>query len=281
MIIIVILLLIIIWTIKKIFFTTNIVYDLMCKANVLAETESSDGISSFLSTNKNIIKNKDITENNNTNFMLSVWIFIEQWESTVNEKNILYMSHNVNAITHTELQNNFSGISIKTQPSTDQDTTTGNPYKNVALSLDKYENNLFIDIETYSNENNKFIYTRYMIKNIPLQKWNFITLSVDARTLDVYLDGKLRNSFILHGVYRSVNGTNVKNIYLGNMNELNRGFQGFITRVRYGPEASNPQQTYNMYREGINGSLANSVFNKYGLKVSFLEYNKVKGEFSI
>ena len=278
----VILLLLIIWVIRRLFFITNIVYDLMCDANVLANTDPTGTVESYLLTNKNIIRNKDLNENNNSNFMLSVWFYVDHWESTQKEKNILYMSDQPNATTHGELTGDFSGISKKSSASNDTNITTNKTYKNLSLSLDNYENNLFVDIETYAaGENNKFFYTRYIIKNMPLQKWNFITLSVDGRTLDVYLDGKLRNSFILNGVYRSVKGTTVKNIYLGNMNDTNPGFRGFITRVRYEADSTNPQLAYSMYRDGINGSLASSIFNKYGLKVSFLEYNKVKGEFSI
>ena len=120
---------------------------------------------------------------------------------------------------------------------------------------------------------------------------NNITLSVDTRTLDVYLDGKLRNSFIMHGLYKNYYSTTVKkNIYIGNMsqgtnatnnNGVNSGFEGFITRIRYENDSINPQEAYNIYKEGIDKSLAKSLFNKYRLKISFLEYNKEKSSFEL
>jgi hypothetical protein len=64
-------------------------------------------------------------------------------------------------------------------------------------------------------------------------------------------------------------------------NGVNSSFEGFITRIRYEGNSINPQDAYNIYKEGINSSLANSMFNKYRLKVSFLEYNKEKGSFTI
>jgi hypothetical protein len=138
---------------------------------------------------------------------------------------------------------------------------------------------------------NRRNYTRYKIPNISVQKWNNLTLSIDTRTLDVYLDGKLRNSFIMHGLYNNFYSTSEKkNIYIGNMaqgtsaanNEgLNSGFEGFITRIRYENDSINPQEAYNIYKEGIDKSLAKSLFNKYRLKVSFLEYNTEKGSFEI
>ena len=69
-------------------------------------------------------------------------------------------------------------------------------------------------------------------------------------------------------------------MYLGNIGN-NNGFEGFITRIRYDPYALNPEEVYKIYKEGIDQSLARSLFNKYKLKVSFLEYNKSIGELSI
>ena len=159
-------------------------------------------------------------------------------------------------------------------------------FKNLGITLDQYENNLFIDIETIPTDTNDCsgsVFTRYKLKNIPVQKWNNLTISVDTRTLDVYLDGKLRNSFIMHGLYKnkyeSVSAK--KNLYLGSINKTNMGFEGFITRIRYEATSINPQEAYNIYREGINSSVARSIYNKYKLKVSFLEYNKEKGSFTL
>jgi len=101
----------------------------------------------------------------------------------------------------------------------------------------------------------------------------------------------LRNSFILHGLYKNDDPSQIKkNIYIGNMqitgtaannDGLNSSFEGFITRIRYEVNAINPQEAYNIYKEGINAGLASSMFNKYRLKVSFYEYNKEKGTITI
>ena len=61
----------------------------------------------------------------------------------------------------------------------------------------------------------------------------------------------------------------------------NTSFEGFITRIRYEGNSINPQDAYNIYKEGINSSLATSIFNKYRLKISFLEYNKENGTITI
>jgi uncharacterized protein YpmB len=263
----ILLILLLIWVLNKMFFRTNIIYDKILKA-----ADENNG------ENNNVINNSDFLENNTSNFMLSVWFFVDSWGKEIsNEKNILFMATDNQKNMPNELSQSTIGISNKHCVS-----TTDNPFKNLNICLDKYENNLFIDIETYQDAgDSSACYTRYKIENIPIQKWNCLTLSVDTRTLDIYLDGKLRNSFILHGIYKNKYEDNSKkNIYLGN-NGISYGFEGFITRVRYEPNSINPQEAYNIYRDGINASLVNSIFNKYRLKVSFLEYNKERGSFQI
>jgi hypothetical protein len=280
-IIITILILVLIWVLNRFFFRTDVVYDMMCDANELAGTEDPDAVlNSYFVTNKNIISNKDFNENNTSNFMLSLWFYIDNWGNAIsNEKNILYMSTKAKSKTVEELQENLVGISSKVDATSDGVT----PYKNLNICLDKYENNLFIDIETYSDApgseaTGATTFTRYIVKNIPIQKWNNLTLSIDTRTFDVYLDGKLRNSFILHGIYKSnMENNKRKNMYLGNLGGNNMGFEGFVTRIRFRPNSINPQEAYNIYRDGINSSLAKTIFNKYGLKVSFMEYGTERG----
>lgn len=269
----------------------------MCDAAAPVELQST--VNSLFVSNTNVIMAKDIPENSSSNFTLSVWFYIDNWGNNIsNEKNVLYMAVDSKAPTLPELASMLSGLSTKVEK--DISLNQIKP-KNINIALDKYENNLIIDIETYLDNNvsgrarsalvNRRNYTRYKIPNISVQKWNNLTLSVDTRTLDVYLDGKLRNSFIMHGLYNNFYSTSEKkNIYIGNMaqgtgaanNEgLNSGFEGFITRIRYENDSINPQEAYNIYKEGIDKSLAKSLFNKYRLKVSFLEYNTEKGSFEI
>ena len=275
-IILIILALVLLWGLNNVFLKTNIIYDKMCDANFLATATT---VGTITDTGTNIIVAKDIPDTTSSNFTLSVWFYIDNWNTSIsNYKNILFM-----ATTNNPVSNNLDTVSGLSSKAVLSSAVTNR--KNIGIGLDKYDNNLFIDIECYDSSTN-MSYTRYKIPNISIQKWNNLTMSVDGRTLDVYLDGKLRNSFIMHGLYRNSYGTRLpKNIYLGNIgvtttNSTN-GFEGFITRIRFLGESCNPQDAYNFYKEGINASLANSLFNKYSLKVSFLEYNKEKGVFQI
>ena len=288
-IIIIVLVIVLVWGLNNLFFKTNIIFDIMCDAKAPPQRfDTANSASNLFSSNKNAVFSKDIPETSSSNFMLSVWFYIDNWgDNIANEKNILFMSHKENALTVAQLQTALSGVSTKHTMQ-----TTNTVYKNINIALDKYENNLFIDIETYldkvqsSTSSNQTNYTRYKIPNIPVQKWNNLTLSVDTRTLDVYLDGKLRNSFILHGLYKNYDASQSKrNIYIGNMqlpgSNNNSSFEGYITRIRYEGNSINPQDAYKIYKAGINSKLATTLFNKYRLKVSFLEYNKEKGSITI
>jgi hypothetical protein len=118
--------------------------------------------------------------------------------------------------------------------------------------------------------------TEYVIPNVEVQKWNCLTISVDTRTMDVYLNGKLVNSYVLPGVYKP-NSDN--NIFIGNIES--GGFGGFVTRFRYINRDISPEESYAIYKEGINASDLGNLFNKYRLKVSFLEYDTPRASFTI
>ncbi len=211
-ILIIVLVLIIIWVITRMFFTTNIIYDKILDASKLS-SQTTGVIDSLTNSNSNIIKNSDILENNTANFMLSVWFYIDNWGNNIgNEKNVLFMGNNENLTTPDDLKQKLYGISKKFC-----NVTESNNYKNLSVSLDNYENILNIDIETLPEKvesDPSGCLTRYSIKNIPIQKWNCLIISVDTKTMDIYLDGKLRNSFILHAPYKSDLGSDKKKIYI-------------------------------------------------------------------
>ena len=112
------------------------------------------------------------------------------------------------------------------------------------------------------------------IRNFPLQKWVNLTVSLYGRTLDVYIDGKLVRTCILPGVAKSGVGGSIL-VTPGN------GFSGWTSQTRYWPDATNPQEAYGIYKEGYGGSIIGNLFNKYRVRISFLEDNQSKGSFEL
>ena len=180
-ILIIVLLLVVIFFLSKMFLVTNIIYDKMCNASATPDGDSlNQNTVGVFGSSTNVIFNNEFPENSTSNFMLTVWFYIDNWGNRISqEKNILFISDDSSAKTVDELQQTLQGVSSTATPSL---SSTSSPYKNVNICLDKYENNLFIDIETYLSSTTAIVdgssnYTRYIVKNIPVQKWNCLTLS--------------------------------------------------------------------------------------------------------
>lgn len=113
------------------------------------------------------------------------------------------------------------------------------------------------------------------VKNFPLQKWVNLLVSVHQRTLDIYLNGKLVRTCLLEGALK-VSGDG--KLYV---TPSNAGFKGWTARTQYWDDSTNPQQAYNVYKDGYGGNIIGNFINKYRVRVSFLEDNETKGSFEI
>ena len=268
----IIVIIIILFIISRFVFKTDIIYDKMCFAN-------EDYNESMNEINESIIN-----ELVSPNYMISAWFYIDSWNSNVNyEKNILYIHSNTSYDNHLITRSNINSMLENSKQFNISDNLP-----DLHISLAEYNNDLNIDVKTSpETEEGSFNYVRYLVKNVPIQKWNCITLSFSSRLLDVYMDGKLINSYILKTPIYTTPQSNNK-IYIGktaseNSDQINgrAGFEGYITRVRYQENSINPEEANKIYKSGINASHINSIYNKYGVKISFLEYNKEKTSFNI
>lgn len=148
------------------------------------------------------------------------------------------------------------------------------------VCLNNQRNDIHIFVRT--SNNNGTVISRFVLKNVPLQKWVNLSLTIDNNVFDVYLDGKLHNSFILPDtLFVKASNTDNNRLYLNGLSPGDEFHNAFITRVRYINTAITTTQAYDIYKDGINSKHATSLFNKYNLKVSFLEYNQEKSSFMI
>jgi hypothetical protein len=113
-----------------------------------------------------------------------------------------------------------------------------------------------------------------MVGNVPLQKWVNLLISLYGRSLDVYLDGKLVKTCVLPGVAKINTDADVHVT-------PNGGFSGYTSGLQYWNDSKNPQEAWNIYKKGFGGSALGNLFNKYRIKVSFLEDNKEQGSFEV
>ena len=80
------------------------------------------------------------------------------------------------------------------------------------------------------------------VKDVPLQRWNHICVSIWNQSVDVYLNGKLVRSCVMHEYPVPSSG----DIHIGHKD----GFNGYISSVKYYPTILTPEEVYNIYTIG-------------------------------
>lgn len=151
---------------------------------------------------------------------------------------------------------------------------------NPRITLAPYENNIQIDVNTYPTSGSGHHLApapaqshTCSINNFPLQRWVNLIVSLNNRTLDVYLDGKLVRTCILPAPAKIDPGAPV-------ILTPDDGFKGWTANTQYFANPLNPQEAYNIYVKGpkCGGS---GFAKKYKLKVAYLVNNKEEASLEI
>ena len=184
--------------------------------------------------------------NTSANFTYSVWFYVDDWNYRYGEPKIV--------LAHGGASASKGGFGIV---------------------LGGMQNDLNIAVETYPSEASTegSVHT-CNVQNIPLQKWVHCLVSVYGKSLDVYIDGKLVRTCMLPGIAKVDTSKDVFITPLG-------GFSGYTSNIQFFPNATNPQEAYNIYKKGFGGSALGNLFNKYRIKIVFLEDNQEQGSFEI
>jgi len=105
-----------------------------------------------------------------------------------------------------------------------------------------------------------------IINNYPLQTWTNLTVSRYTNILDIYLDGKLVKT-----CHVTTAAGPAMDLSGGVKITPNGGFIGQTANYKYINNSINPQQAYNLYRDGA-GETNNfsNILSKYKLKISYL-----------
>jgi|AntAceMinimDraft_18_1070375.scaffolds.fasta_scaffold00409_16 hypothetical protein len=188
--------------------------------------------------------------NNTSNYTYSMWFYVQDWNYRFGEEKVLLERK-------------------------DEDG-----YSSPGIVLGAVENNIIVSVSCYPQNQTTGTVTdtsivhKCSITNFPLQSWVNLIISLYGRTLDMYVDGKLVRTCVLPGVAK-VNPDADISVTPGG------GFSGWTSNFEYWDDATNPQQAYNIYKSGFGGSAIGSLFNKYRIKVSFLEDNQEQSSFEI
>lgn len=176
------------------------------------------------------------------NFCYSYWVYVQDWNYRYGNQKILFTRADA-------------------APTGDKDATSGSPL----VYLDKYQNNLFVIIDTFATGSNEAQTHTCMVENLPIQKWVHIYISVYQRELDIYLDGKLVRTCLMENISRPLP---TQQVFL----TPNGGFSGWTSKFQYFARPGNPQEAWNIYRQGYGGeSIFGNLFGNYKVKVALVQ----------
>ena len=114
------------------------------------------------------------------------------------------------------------------------------------------------------------------IQNIPIQKWTNIIVTVNNKALDTYMNGKLVKTCVLPAL--PVSPASEKNsVYL----TPRGGFTGFTARFKYWPAPINPQEAWNVYKNGPGGNILTNFLGLYKLQLNFIKGSETKASITI
>ena len=135
--------------------------------------------------------------------------------------------------------------------------------QNIEINLGKEDNNLNIAVQLEAKTQTLH---HCNVPNIPIQKWVSCIVSVYGRSLDVYINGKLVRTCILENVAK-LNSADVQIT-------PNGGFSGYTSSFQFLPDATNPEEAYNIYKKGNGSNFLSSILGKYKFKIDFLKDNQ-------
>jgi hypothetical protein len=108
------------------------------------------------------------------------------------------------------------------------------------------------------------------LDSIDLQRWINLTISVNGKMVDVYLDGKLIRSCVLPDIVMASND-GVQKISFGGPD----GFAGFYGKVLFSDRALTPDRIYSTYQagpySGIDSGFLGFLGQKLGIKLVYGE----------
>jgi hypothetical protein len=198
-----------------------------------------------------------------TNFAYSIWFFVNDWNVQFGRPKIVFA-------------NMIPGLPANVaDPTTIPGIGGSNPCPTVVLGA--YTNDLSIYVTSFPNNNSgakTAVLNTFNVSNIPIQKWVNLIISVYGTTLDAYIDGKLVSTFILNGIAKINPGNSIALTPIG-------GFNGFTSRFQYFPNPINPQEAWNIYRDGYGANFLSSLLGNYQLQVALINNGVVQNTLTV
>ena len=152
-------------------------------------------------TSQNLVTLKDGTMSdelgedkieNSANFSYSLWVFLKDYNYNYGHKKYIFFR---------PTQSHMSGRNQQAGEAKSNEVELQDDF-HYNLNFSEYDSSLNFTIRTVDGDTgqsegtvtNVSKSTTCTLKNIPLQKWTHILISVRNKTLDIYLDGKLEKT---------------------------------------------------------------------------------------
>ena len=193
-----------------------------------------------------VIDVKKLSKPTSLNYGYTFWIYINSWENTSLPKAIFYRKST---------------------------STTYAPM----VYLGAGTNSLTVEIDTEGTTSANFECT---VSNIPLQTWTNITISLNSKVLDIYMNGKLIKTGISSEIPNAPDSTEGITLCPAATTSYDV-WDGKIARFQYYSDPISAQEAWNIYKKGPSGNLLSSFLNEYKLRLSFLKGGDEKANITI
>lgn len=241
-----------------------------------------------------IMINKEELKKSEGHFSVSMWIFIDDWNYNYGATKNILKKVDVNglALPHIYLDAYKNDLHIDVdmfaKDSDDYQTElskalTAGGYTGTETVFNCKLNNDDPPVrkihETSTDSNTGIacpepdVSQNMIIENINMQKWVNIITTVNNRTMDVYINGKLIKTKTFDNIIDPVllNSGGIELVSGG-------GFGGFFSKVQYYPYFITPEKAWSIYKGGF-GDAFESALDRYNMSLSFykdsVEQNKM------
>ena len=138
----------------------------------------------------------------------------------------------------------------------DNIVTSGNnngliyPNNAPGLYISPNTNNLVVVMNSFTDVNEEIV-----VSDVPIKKWFNVIIRVENHNVDVYINGTLTARKTLAGVPKQ----NYGNMYVN----MNGGFDGYLSNLRYWNKALNIGEIDKLVRKGPNRDMDSSAMKSY------------------
>ena len=185
-----------------------------------------------------VIPATSLPDSGSVHFSYSIWIYIDDWSYRYGKEKIIFVRGSLGSL--------FTP----------------------ALSLMPMDNTAVITMSTGEEP------FECVVQNIPIQKWCCLIVTLNNKSMDAYVNGKLVKTCVLPDVPK-INAESP--IYL----TPDGGFSGYTSRFQYWGTPMSPQQAWNVYKKGPSGNIFSNLLNQYKIQFNFLKGDDVQASLTI